>query len=76
MEHAFKTLGKFLAIASAARVYREVYGSVLSEEIYNSIINDLQVTSDDYLYPKYVVENNNNLLDDVDIIDNNNDVGC
>lgn len=82
MEHTYRILGKFLAIASAARVYREIYGDVLSGGVYNGIINDLQNTLNDYLYPKYVLENSN-LLDDVDfdtydadIVDNSNDVGC
>lgn len=72
LEHSFRTLNKFLAIASAARVYRKIYGDVLSEGVYNGIINDLQNTSDDYLYPKYILDDNTNNYDEEDFL---NDIG-
>lgn len=75
MEHVFRTLGKFLAISSAVKVYRGLYGDDIPQIEITRILNDLQATSNDYLFPKYVLKDNS-LLDDVDIIDNSNDIGC
>lgn len=73
LEHTFKTLGKFLAIASAVKLYKEIYGDDIPQIEILRILNDLQIISDDYLYPKYSIKNQEYLILDTDNEDS--DVG-
>lgn len=66
LEHTFRILGKFLAIASAVKVYKEIYGDDIPQIEIIRILNDLQVISDDYLYPKYSIKNQESLILDTD----------
>lgn len=90
LEHTFKTLGKFLAIASAVKLYKIIYGDDIPQIEIIRILNDLQIISDDYLHPKYVIKKEVNFSDDfpntengsyytsydADVVDDNNDIGC
>lgn len=62
-EHICRALGRFLAITSTARVYKELYGNDIPYKKLVNILNMLQETSDEYLYPKYEIKTNP-LLDD------------
>ena len=61
-EHVCRALGRFLAITSTARVYKELYGNDIPYKKLVNILNMLQETSDEYLYPKYII-NKNTLLE-------------
>ena len=55
-EHICRALGRFLAITSTARVYKELYGNDIPYKKLVNILNMLQETSDEYLYPLYKIE--------------------
>ena len=82
-ENAFITLGKFLAIASAVKVYRQTYSNEIPEEIMTKLLNELETISNNYLNPLYTIKYDKD--DDWGIIpyDTNydeddflNDIGC
>jgi len=71
LDHTFRTLGKFLAISSASKVLREVYGEDIPKERVLAIIKELEDISNDYLYPKYILKGSS-LIDINDYEDINN----
>ena len=56
LDHTFRTMSKFLSIASASKVLREFYGEEIPKERMLAIVKELEDISNDYLYPKYILK--------------------
>ena len=72
LDHSFRTMGKFLSIASASKVLREFYGEEIPKERMLAILKELGDISNDYLYPKYVFKGSSLVdINDYENINNN-----
>ena len=69
LDHTFRTMGKFLSMASASKVLREVYGEEIPKERMVVILKELEDITNDYLYPKYVLKGSS-LINDEYVEDN------
>ena len=72
LDHTFRTIGKFLSIASASKVLREFYGEEIPKERMLAILKELGDISNYYLYPKYVFKGSSLVdINDYENINNN-----
>jgi len=72
LDHTFRTIGKFLSIASASKVLKEFYGEEIPKERMFTIIKELEDISNDYLYPKYILKDSSLIdINDYENINNN-----
>ena len=52
LEYTFRTMGKFLSMASVSKVLIDLYGEDIPKERMLIILKELVNISNDYLYPK------------------------